>query len=216
VALPSGTVGELAHLGDGRVGQDLLAGGRIHRELPWRLPAGLVEGREDAPRVERLELRDHVPIVAFALAEEPARGDRLDRAAEAQLGHAIARGKAAVHGEADEVRMAGEDARGQAALAEDELGLHDLQLLGVQPEHRCRAIDLELDAHLAFERRLARIDREAQPVGARRRGVAQAESGRLGILGEGGKAKREEAGDHAGDTFHGREDTRSRPGKMGP
>src|SRR6185503_11586545 len=97
---------------------DLVARGRVDGQAPRRLPARLVEARQRAARGERLELRDDVPIASLHLAEEAARGERIDRPAVTDGRDRLALGeRLALRGQADEILAARERARGEDALA---------------------------------------------------------------------------------------------------
>ena len=139
---------------------------------------GLVEARERAPRVGRLELREGVPVLAVLLAEEAlGRGLVHDaRELEVQLQRPRARpaGRRRTRrtpslpgscGSADRTT-----ARGRRR------GLLDLELLGVEPEHVGLLLDADVDVDGAAEGGLAGVDRQVDGVagGLRHRGQPEA------------------------------------------
>ena len=58
--------------------------GHRQRELPRRLAIRLVEARQHAARIHRLELRDRIPVAVFFLAKETDRALPVHRSGEAQ------------------------------------------------------------------------------------------------------------------------------------
>ena len=156
--------------------------GRVDRHPPRRLPLRLVEARERPARRGGLELGEHVPVSALALAEEAARGEGLQGTAVRDDGDRLAgREGRAVRLEAHELLAPRDDPRGDAPRALHDLRALDIQPHGVQPQHARLAGEAQVDADLAREARRLRIHREPQLVIERRRGVAEAEGRRIAL-----------------------------------
>jgi hypothetical protein len=181
VSLPALAVHHIRSEDLGRVAHHLIVAGRIDRHAPWRLESRLVEARDRAARRDGLELRDHVPVAAFLLAEKPARRNRFEGPAIAQGHHGAPRGESRPALRLDPQVLLAHGGRGRIDAGAFLLHLRrlDREVRRVQPKHRHGALHLDLDPHLAAERGLAGIDGDVPIVRDGLRGIAQAETGFL-------------------------------------
>src|SRR5205823_14665504 len=113
VARPAAPAGRRSGVQLRRVAHHHVVGRRVDGEPPGRLPARLVEAGERAPRIERLELRQHIRIAAVLLAKEALAPYRLIGGAVADRGERDARGEVrAARDEADEDRKSVVEGKG--------------------------------------------------------------------------------------------------------
>jgi hypothetical protein len=147
-------------LRDGRrVRQGHEAVGHVQRDLPRDLEARLVEAREPAPGRDGLELGEEVPLPLFLLGEDAFDLGAVDLAAVVDAEGAGARQEGRVRYEAHELRASRNDA--QRALGAARRGpprARDLELHGVQPDHRRGRPDLDLDGDAPLEVLALRVE----------------------------------------------------------
>ena len=178
----------------GGVGEHLLRGRRGDRQRERRLEAGFVERREHAARVDRLELRPGVPIVADLGAVQPlAAGHERRVIVEGQRD--AAGGQRVVEVEPRDAR--GVDLRvagGEGALAGGGGDAGDGQFVAMQVERAGGAGDLRVDFGMAGEARLRRVDGQREAIGGRARGVGQAAERHFRRLGGGGHGEQQRRG----------------------
>ena len=168
---------------DGPVGVPGEAGGHVEGHREHRLAVGLVEAREGAPGVGRLELRggqgvldavvvgEHGPVEPVELVVQDAReleedrsrpgSERRRRRQRQALGRLVD-----LHAQFEGVRPGTLQARRA-----------DVELRRVQGDLGALFDDLDVDAHLAREGRRAQVRGEAQRVAARFDAVGQAVTG---------------------------------------
>ena len=154
--------------GLGRVGEGLRPRRYGDRQGERRLEAGLVEAREHPPRVDRLELRPRVPVVADLLAEQ-ALGAVAEAGGIIEFEGRLARRQRRGEIEADDARRIdlGVGRRDRLSPCADRR-LDRGELVAVDEHGRCRPRHGRVDLGMAGELGLGRIDGQVQAIGDRR------------------------------------------------
>ena len=154
-------------------------GARGHRDVEAGLERRLVEAREDAPRIGRLELRERVPQVAGAGGIETAQV-AIERAGEAQAQRGGAAPATPGQRAATRSRRADRDDAQRNHLAVDlGVGVLDREIRGVEDDLRSGARQADVDADLAPEATRREIGLEVDVVVARPHVGGEPEAGRM-------------------------------------
>ena len=121
-----------------------------------------------------------VPVVPLVLAVDAAAADLVDLTpvAEDQL-RVLARRQRRLGGDPDDLRPAGNDARGDVAPIGGELDAVDLEVDGVQPDDGGGALHRELDGDLPPKPVGGRVEREVERVARGRHVAGEPECRRL-------------------------------------
>ena len=170
------------------------AGRHIERELPRRLPARLIETRKSTARAQRLELGHDIPLCAFLLPEQAARGQALELAAIAHMQPGITRRQRLRRGETDEILCARNGSKLDPPATGFDVCRHDDKIGAVQPQHILRPVQPHFDGNVAFKIRAPRIDGQPHRIGKRHRRIAQPERRRLRPWRQRGQRRRRRTG----------------------